>query len=381
VNEKTSDSADQPASNHSADPEIGRIRDLIAEVDSCALDAQWDEIVAIRDRCVAAVQRGHQWWPAAAWAEYRLALDAPGSFAATVLDSAAARFTLGPFTEVAASTHSWDELAPHLDRSPTASLFAHECIARGDDLCTDNTYLDLPALFDLPAALQPWEPSYGPVVYHLDRVEHHAPLLRGEPFQASDLKTSTVELTDDVDLSEALRSFVRPWEQDPGWRVRSDAFQGAAVDVVHALNVQAGSVQRLDPALGLSYLAWVGATGGPNGRRRGLASSRNDLWWVLLHLTGIIDSDNLGAVQVADASSEMLDDLADGIAELQWWTWADAPNQRNQPNRTRGTAERTATDSGLDGWRVNLIVEAPLENLAWSLVAAPHRPSSQAGSR
>ena len=69
----------------------------------------------MRTRARASHERGRQHWPAAEYAEYRLALEAPGEFAALVIDEGAGRFALGPLTEVAASTHTWDEMAPHLD--------------------------------------------------------------------------------------------------------------------------------------------------------------------------------------------------------------------------------------------------------------------------
>ena len=52
----------------------------------------------------------------------RRARPAPGRWAATVLGGGGP-FSLGPLTEVAASTHSWDELAPHLPGHPETGGF------------------------------------------------------------------------------------------------------------------------------------------------------------------------------------------------------------------------------------------------------------------
>jgi hypothetical protein len=335
------------------DPEVGRIADLMAEVDSFVLDGQWDEVVALRDRCVAAAQRGHQWWPAAAWAEYRLALDAPGQFAASVLESSASRFTLGPFPEVAASSHAWDELSPFLERSPASATFAHECIALGDDLRADDTYAKLPLIFDLPATLQSWEPLYGPVVYHLDRVEHGAPIVN--PFAGPlDFESLAADRWKDDATCEALRSLLLPWAQDPQWKVESQSFFGSPETL---LKDPATPPIFLETQVGLALLAWAGASGGPSGRRRGLASARNDLWWALMQMTGLIDEDNPGGPSLAAADDGLLEELAAGVSELRFWSWTPTPIPGEKAE--------------LDGWRIGLIVDAPDESLMWAISAAP----------
>src|SRR5262249_59833932 len=95
---------------------------------------QWDRLVELRDRCEQAVARGRQLWPVAAHAEYRLALESPGRWAATMLVEGAGRFAPGPLPEVAASTHEWADLAPHAPNGPPSVLAAHERVVRGEDL-------------------------------------------------------------------------------------------------------------------------------------------------------------------------------------------------------------------------------------------------------
>src|SRR5262249_38730535 len=75
-----------------------------------------------------------QLWPVAAHAEYRLALESPGRWAATMLVEGAGRFAPGPLPEVAASTHEWADLAPHAPYGPPSVLAAHERVVRGEDL-------------------------------------------------------------------------------------------------------------------------------------------------------------------------------------------------------------------------------------------------------
>ena len=151
---------------------------LVEWAGSVAFDERWDDLVALRDDCRAALARGLQLWPAAAYAEYRLALDAPGRYAASVLDSSADRFALGPFPEVAASTHTWSELEPYLPASPATAAFAHERVMRGEDL---SAVTGLPDLYDLPLHLTTWEPAYPLAEYFPDRVRLDAPEITAQP--------------------------------------------------------------------------------------------------------------------------------------------------------------------------------------------------------
>jgi hypothetical protein len=346
------------------DSEAVKIQELIAETDSLVLDDRWDEVVALRDRCRIAVQRGHQWWPAAAWAEYRMALDGPGVLAASVLDSAAARYTLGPFPEVAASTHAWDELAPYLPGTPGAAAFAHECIAMGDDLRADDQFASLPVVFDLPPFLQEWEPQYGPVTYHLDRVEHLIAGSVGEDDLCNDRVVCPVEtdgLIPDSTTVDALIEMVQPWAHDSSNRVKAIACTGDAGTVLELLEIRGVVPVEVSGSDALQSLAWLGASGGPTGRRRGSSSARSNLWWLLLQLTGLGGVDE--ELTMATAHPSELTEFADAIRDLRWTTWA---------------AARASSPLIVDGWNVRLIVEDPAERLAWGL-QSQLRPTTTRG--
>jgi hypothetical protein len=367
------------------DGESARIQQLIGDIDSLCTDERWDAVVELRDSCRLAVARGHQWWPAAAWAEYRLALDGPGRLAASVLDSNLSRYTLGPFAEVAASTHSWDELVPYLEPSPASALFAHECVALGDDLRTDDLYLTLPQIFDAPAALEPWEPDYGPVVYHLDRVEHLAPILVGNgqvpSAPAADEKSRldpASRTVEDQATCDALAAVLAPWAQTLRWTVLTAAVDGD-VRVAHALWVSQqtqvlqeteskGDPALLDSALALRYVAWLGASGGPNGRRRGLAASRSALWWVLLQVTGF--ADDLDGEPIASADQQLLDAFAASVESLRWLTWT-APTHSVLDSNLDSSLVSSHEVGTQRGWSVHLAVEAPGEGITWLLTADP----------
>ncbi len=106
--------------------EIGDLDELLRATDALVEVRDWTGLVELRDRCRKAVERGKQLWPAANHVEYRLALEAPGEFAARMLSDVAGQFGLGPLAEVAAARHEWSDLAPFAPGSPTAVMCMHE---------------------------------------------------------------------------------------------------------------------------------------------------------------------------------------------------------------------------------------------------------------
>ena len=62
--------------------EIGDLDELLRATDRLCDAREWAQLVDLRDRCRRAVERGKQLWPAANHVEYRLALEAPGEYAA-----------------------------------------------------------------------------------------------------------------------------------------------------------------------------------------------------------------------------------------------------------------------------------------------------------
>ena len=63
----------------------GDLDELLREVDRRADRGDWDGVVIVANRARAATERGHQLWPAATFAEYRMALSAPPPWAAAVV--------------------------------------------------------------------------------------------------------------------------------------------------------------------------------------------------------------------------------------------------------------------------------------------------------
>ena len=95
---------------------------LLREIDLRCSQRDWEGVFEIRTRCNAATERGKTLWGVAEHASYRLALEAPGEYVGMVLDTDVGPMALGPLPEVAASTHEWNELAPHIDEGPLRGI-------------------------------------------------------------------------------------------------------------------------------------------------------------------------------------------------------------------------------------------------------------------
>lgn len=313
--------------------ELGDLDELTRLVDRLCQAHDWDGLVDLRDRCRAALQRGKQLWPVAAHAEYRLALEAPGSWAARVLEPGAGRFAPGPLTEVVASTHAWGELAPHLEPGPMAALTAQERVVRGEDLRREEG-ADASVL-DLPLALEPWEPAYPLAEYGPDRAHFPAPPL---PDPVTVPLPTTFELVDDRQGCQSLTELALAWTTESNGRAEALAVRGDAVAAVAALGPSTARLAELSPAAGMAWLAWTGASGGAHGRRRGMAPGRLAAWWAVATLAGLVEH-----WPVSD------DGVGEAACSFRWFSW--------------DVGEPTT------GWALRLAVEHPDQGVAWAVAA------------
>jgi hypothetical protein len=310
--------------------------ELVRAVDAVCDRHAWDELLALRNRCrAAAAESARPLWPIASLAEYRLALDAPGPWSAGVVNESTGRFVLGPLTEVAASTHTWAELTPHLDATPSAAYVAHERVVRGEDL-RDHAGIDA-AVLELPLVLQGWEPRYCTATYHHDRVETPAPTLAA-PLRTVDLP-DRIERLDDPDAAAAFRNVVAPWVHSSNGRCDIACAAGDQRAAIAALGLRQARTAEIDASDGLAWLAWAGASGGAFGNRRGMAAGRWEAWWLLTELTGLRDEPAVDPDQVGDAATS-----------LRWWAW---------------DAAEPAT-----GWTLRLAIHDPVENMSWAVSAS-----------
>jgi hypothetical protein len=297
--------------------------------------ADWDGLVDLRDRCRRALERGKQLWPAASLAEYRIALDAPGPYAAAMLEPGAGRFALGPLSEVAASTHAWSDLAPHSSRTPQTSLAAHERVVRGEDLTGDDS-VDTYVL-ELPLALQRWEPEYPLAEYKADGADF------GDPPSARDWhEYEAVEgapvVAEDPEAVRALVELATAWTTESNGRAEAVAVDGTAPDALAALGAARGRLAVVHPAHALAAMAWTAANGGAHGRRRGMAAGRFAAWWTVAALADLLDDWPVPP-----------DELGEAAECMRWYRW-----DTGEPET---------------GWSLRLAVEDPGRGRAWALSA------------
>jgi hypothetical protein len=311
--------------------ERGDLDALVRLVDGLASAREWDRIVELRDRCRHALERGLQLWPAAEYAEYRLALEAPPAFAGPVVTETAGRFALGPLWEVAASTHDWAALAPHLPGGPARALVAHERVLRGEDLNADGT-ID-PGVLETPLGLEPWEPSYPVATYRASKAEFPTPdpvTLR--PWQLP----AAGAVVRDREGVEALLALALPWAEQSNGTAAAIAVEGDAAAAVAALDLGPASSAAIAGREAIAWMAWTGASGGAYGRRRGGPLGRFAAWWALVTLAGL---------EWPAESAE----LAAACRRLQWHRWEPAGSTH--------------------GWSASLAVTDPERGLSWALYA------------
>lgn len=315
----------------------GDLDELLRRVDDYCDDGQWQALLDLRDACRAAFERGRQLWPAASHAEYRLALQAPGRWAAAVITPGAGRFALGPLSEVAASTHPWDELAPHLPPGPEAALVAQERVLKGEDLRADGR-VDR-AMVELPLVLLDAEPAYPAAAYRPYTAEFAdvAPPPRWETVDVGGGRAAAVVA--DGDAERALVDLVGAWTTQSNGQAAAVAVDGDAESAVGAL-AGPGPVRMAETDLptALAVLAWAGASGGAHGRRRGLAQGRFGAWWAAGALAGALDD---------------WPHVLDAAAELRWYRW-----DRPEP----GT-----------GWCLRIAAERPSDGRAFAVDATDRR--------
>ncbi|MDX2344900.1 MAG: DUF6183 family protein [Acidimicrobiia bacterium] len=303
---------------------------LIRRIDGFVSNRDWDDLIDLRDRCLEAVDRGKQLWGVAQFAEYRIALDSPAVHAGRMVREGAGRFALGPLWEVAASTHEWDEIAPHVEDDRIRTLIAHERVLRGDTVPLSDTD---PHVLEVPLAIQPWEPAYAVAAYRSDRADF-------PEFDATGL--DWIELPEPLkreaedDAIESLLDLVQPWTEQSDGRAEGVVVAGSALEAIRTLGPHRVRAAEIDAAEALALMAWTGASGGAYGRRRGSPIGRMQAWWTLAALLGFDDIDET-------------DELGAEASKLRWLRW-DPGDQ-------------------IGGWGFHLAIEDPGDGLAWAVSA------------
>lgn len=316
----------------------GDLDELLRLVERYCTARDWGALALLHDRCRRGHETGHQLWPAAANASYRLALDAPAAFAASVLEEGEGRFALGPLPEVAAQGHTWQELAPHAPASAAAVLAAHERVVRGED-CTAQPPVGPPVL-DLPLRLLGWEPQYALAEYGAERAEFPAPRLPS--LEPTELPPAPQREPSD-DATRALVDTVRTWTTQSDGRADAANVHGSAIEAIAVLAPSRVRATPLETDHAMAWLAWAGASGGARGRRPGAAAGRFAAWWSVAALVGLLD----------DWPPDP-EHLGDELRALSWLAWQ---------------SDDGAGAGASGGWRLQLAVEHPARRQAWALTA------------
>lgn len=300
---------------------------LLRVVDGLCTQRDWEELLDLADRCEEAVERGKQLWPIAAHVDYRLALEAPADYAAGVLESGATRFTLGPLTEVAASTHTWDELAPHIDVPHVAAYVAQERVLRGEDLTGDErAHADV---LELPLRILEFEPTYALATYRSNLVEVAEPWDPKAPLEPV-ARTEGAARLEEPEIESALVQLVHQWTSESNGAADAIVIEGSALDAVSALTFDGLGMGRISSEEAMQRMAWAASGGGAHGRRRGAAFGRMQAWHVAALLCDL-------------PWPPPHDEMARVLNDLNWYRWDEgAPEE--------GWVLRLAVEDLDNGW-------------------------------
>lgn len=323
---------------------VGDLDELLREVERRCEARDWHGVEEVRVRSRAAIERGHQLWPAASWAEYRIALDAPPDVAATVITDSSGYMAPGPLTEVVAQNHTCAELAPHLQNNAKRPLVAQERILRGE-------VVGDPLAGDLPGTLMDWEPVPALPTYTdtgLENPDPPAPVVREPDLVLEAPLVADRERTNGTDAdagtgetgAEALRAGLAHWATRSKGTVAATGVSGTTEDALRTRLdgvSQTGSIRwwRVTLSDWAGLYSWACASGGSAGPRRGAATARFELWWTLACLLGTEDD---WPVDPGPDCEELIFGL---------WQHSDVAG----------------------GWSCRLTVEDPLDGLAWVIDA------------
>ena len=305
---------------------------LLRTVDGLCATKAWDALVELADECERALERGKQLWPIAAHIDYRLALEGPADYAADVLTTDQRRFALGPLTEVAASTHTWEELAPHIESSQIAAYVAQERVLRGEILTGDEKAHA--EVLEMPLELMAWEPDYPLASYKSTFVEVPETWTPAAPQARANLDPAPER--EDPGLAEALLELVQPWTTESNGAARSIVVEGDGVGAASNLVLERLFIGELQPAEAIQRMAWAAASGGAHGRRRGATFGRFLGWYTTALIAGLD----------WPVSPE---DLEAAAHELRWHYFDEGEEE--------------------EGWSLRMVVEDPDDGWAAALAA------------
>lgn len=286
----------------------GDLDELVRAIDSCANRGDHGAVDALRRACDRAVEEtGRQLWGAAAYAGYRLALDAPAELAVEALLGGHDRHTLGPLTEVIAQHHQFDEVADLLGPGPTRGVVAAERVARGDDLRGDER-TDLEHLA-IDGVWHAWEGVPPLATYRPGEVLSPAPPLVGQgPWRALDARPARDRA--DTRFDEALTGVAGAWEDRSNAEAVAIGSEGDARSAIAAIVPGPARWRDVTMASAVARVTWAASLAGRRGRRRGQAAGRSAAWWLLR----VFVVDQAGSFDALDDP----DELEFHLANCRW---------------------------------------------------------------
>ena len=122
------------------------------------------------------------------------------------------------------------------------------------------------SVYDLPLAIQRWEPAYPAATYERHRgifaPPSNLPALRPVllPFEEA-------RLVGDPLTTDALEELTRPWTTESNGRADTVAVAGDALDAIAALGVVEAEVSPISARQALEIMAWTAASGGSQDRK------------------------------------------------------------------------------------------------------------------
>jgi hypothetical protein len=306
--------------------EAADMNGLLRAIDSLVGRREWDGLLDLADLCEEAADRGKQLWPIAAHIDYRIALEAPGEYAGGVFPSELERFMLGPLTEVAASTHTWSDLAPYIDTPHSAAYVAQERVLRGEVLDEDPR-IQVEAL-PLPLHLEAWEPTYCLATYRSSLVEvaepwePRAPMVTRAPVRSDPL--------DEPELTATLLELAHQWTTESNGAAVARVVEGTAESAISCITPDVFRIGPLEVPEALQLMAWAAASGGAHGRRRGAAFGRSLAWHVAAELCDLPEG-------------FQPQELGSALDELHWFRWDEGSSEE-------GWVLRVAVEDERRGW-------------------------------
>jgi hypothetical protein len=211
---------------------------------------------------------------------------------------------------------------------------------RGEDLSMDGrTHQEV---LELSMVLQPWEPTYALAKYLPHTVEAAEPWDPKAPLEP--MERVEAEPLDETELEHALLDLVQPWTSESNGAASAAIVEGSATAAISAVTLRDVLWGPLQADEAIQRIAWLAASGGAHGRRRGAALGRSMAWYstaLFADLNWPVDPDELGRE----------------VARLRWYRFEEVEDEQKE-----GWFARLAVADPDNGWAAALNASDILQN-------------------